>query len=626
MAEDGIHLLQGSAARYVKSAQIIPWHDAAERIEQLLKQGEYMTNVELAEVDGYERAQLAETLWYLRSDMADECREMFMDAEVFQGGFPDSTARLANMLVEPESLAKITDELTAFVAAYENDRSLLRFNFHKPRVLLDGITGLQLSRREYATDMTALPDIDKFITDDEINEAVAYGSSVEGGKGRIYAYFSEPHTTKEQFDFLKNEYGTGGHSHAVSGSSRSYEDHSAKGVKLTKGDCTAVELSWSNVAKRITELINKDRYLTPEEKARLKEIQRDKARMESVQELSDQSGTDEPELTEDEKIALEAEFGADGYSAFPSSAQDMEDNIPTSAVIPRAITQDDIDLALQEWNGDLGSKRRVTEYMAENARDKNAAAFLRTEYGDDLPAFPVTIDGAALDLSWTKVQRRIGQLVKAGQFTVEAELPVNEPVRSEVDEMLAYVEKIAAESAVEQYERFSVVKTNEGYAIWDDIRDEYYVDDDGVTESFTSEWQANEYLVEVREAVSDKEYAEWLYVERSKNESSEPEQDTFHYAVGDTVYLENSKPFIIENIGSYDIRLRDPSLIYPIFRSENRDSFMRLMGHYPQPERGAALHSTRPGELPHHRQQTWRGRRKSKIRHERSGNKAIEGA
>ena len=687
-AEDGVHLSQGTGARYVKNAQIIPWRAAAERIGQLLEQGSFTTNVELAEVDGYERTQLAETLWYLRNDMEDEGRQLFLGVEVFQGGFPDSTARLANMMAEPESLAKIIDELIAFVAAYEKDRSLLRFHYYRPRVLLDGITDLQLPRREYVTDMMALPEIGKFITDDEVNAALTYGSSVEGGKGRIYAYFSEPHTTKEQVDFLKNEYGTGGHSHAVSGSSRSYEDHSAKGVKLTKGDCTAVELSWSNVAKRIKELINKGRYLTPEEKARFEEIQRDKAGMKPAPELSEQSGTDEPELTEDERIDLEAEraidtheaeFGADGYRAFPGSAPDMEDDMPAPVVTPRAITQDDIDRALQEWNGDTDSKRRVAEYMAEHARDKNAAAFLRAEYGDDLSVFPVTTDGAALDLPWTKVQRRIGQLTEAGQFTIEAERSVTEPVHSEVDEMLAYAEKITAESAVEQYERFAVVETDEGYAIWDDIRDEYYVDDDGLTESFTSEWQANNYLAEVRKAVSDKDAAEWLYVERSKNESSEPEpevsperraqiieamsaadlsydeidssdsylvfrdgngsaytyqswdeaaewidgvgfddperstaaervmyperfsettetpspqpesvlpeQDTFPYAVGDTIYLEDSKPFIIENIGSYDIRLRDPSLIYPIFRSESRDSFMRLMGRYPQPER-----------------------------------------
>ncbi len=592
-SEDGIHLSQGSATRYVNMVQVIPWRAAAERIGQILEQGEYITNVELAEVDGYERTQLAETLWYLRNDMADEGRQLFLGVEVFQGGFPDSTARLANMLAEPESLAKITDELTAFVEAYENDRSLLRFNYHKPRVLLDGITDLQLPRREYSSDMTALPEIGMFITDDEINAALTYGSSVEGGKGRICAYFSEPHTIKEQIDFLKNEYGTGGHSHAVSGSSRSNEDHSAKGVKLTKGDCAAVELSWSNVTKRITELINKDRYLTPEEKVRLEEIRQDKAGMEPVRELSKQPDADEPELTEDERIDLEAEraidaheaeFGADGYRVFPGNAPDMEDDMSTPVVTPHAITQDEIDLALQEWNGDMESKRRVAEYMTEHARDKNAAAFLRAEYGDDLPAFPVTTDGAALDLPWAKVQRRIGQLAEAGQFTVEAEQSVTEPVHSEVDEMLAYAEKVAAESAVEQYERFAVVETDEGYAIWDDIRDEYYVDDDGVTESFSSEWQANDYLAEVRKAVSDKDAAEWLYVERSKNEAPEPEQDTFPYAVGDTVYLEDGKPFIIENISSYDIRLRDPSLIYPLFRSESRDSFMRLMGRYPQPE------------------------------------------
>jgi len=56
------------------------------------------------------------------------------------------------------------------------------------------------------------------------------------------------------------------------------------------------------------------------------------------------------------------------------------------------------------------------------------------------------------------------------------------------------------------------------------------------------------------------------------------------YVPGDTVYLENNTAFIIEKIGQYDITLRDPSLFYPILRLESRESFLRLLERYPQPE------------------------------------------
>lgn len=108
------------------------------------------------------------------------------------------------------------------------------------------------------------------------------GSGVSGGKGRIYAFFNENHTSKERIDFLKNEYGTGGRSHALSSSSGSFENHDGKGVQFKKNDCADVNLTWSKVAERISSLISKDRYLTPQEKERLEEIQRRNAGIEAT--------------------------------------------------------------------------------------------------------------------------------------------------------------------------------------------------------------------------------------------------------------------------------------------------------------------------------------------------------
>ena len=67
-----------------------------------------------------------------------------------------------------------------------------------------------------------------------------------------------------------------------------------------------------------------------------------------------------------------------------------------------------------------------------------------------------------------------------------------------------------------------------------------------------------------------------------------PQREPFPYSVGDTVYLENGKPYIIESIGVFDITLSDPTLFYPISRAESRESFARLMERYPQPEKEPA--------------------------------------
>lgn len=69
---------------------------------------------------------------------------------------------------------------------------------------------------------------------------------------------------KEQADFLKNEYGVGGSSHALSAARESGEWHDAKGIKYNKGNAKEILLSWSNVARRINDLIKKNRYIDEE--------------------------------------------------------------------------------------------------------------------------------------------------------------------------------------------------------------------------------------------------------------------------------------------------------------------------------------------------------------------------
>ena len=101
--------------------------------------------------------------------------------------------------------------------------------------------------------MAALPETGKFITEDEIADSLANGSSFEGGKNRIYAFFQNQHSLKEKADFLKEEYGTGGRSHAVSGESGSFEEHGSKGIVLKKSDCTDIQMNWNKVASRISE-------------------------------------------------------------------------------------------------------------------------------------------------------------------------------------------------------------------------------------------------------------------------------------------------------------------------------------------------------------------------------------
>ena len=291
-AVDGIHIAPGRSAEYMRSAQVIAWQDAAAHISQLMDSGAYASNVELAEAGQHERMQLAQALWYLKHDLSDEAREQgylsCMDT-LRGGGFPDETARLAEQLTNTDFRETLSGEFTQFYAAHEQDRSLLRFHYHKLENIWQSLRDLSLPRREYSSEMAAVPELGRFITEDEIDHALDRGSGVEGGKSRIYEYFTADHTGKEKAAFLKDEYGIGGRSHAVSGASHSDESHDSRGIVLKKAGCANVELSWTKVAARIDSLIQKDRFLSPREKERYAQLQREK---EAERELPTQAQTD----------------------------------------------------------------------------------------------------------------------------------------------------------------------------------------------------------------------------------------------------------------------------------------------------------------------------------------------
>ena len=268
-ADDGIHLAAGREAERVEAAQIISWQDAAARVAQLVESGEYATNVEIAEAYKHERDLLAEALLHLRGDLSDDARKQgdLSCLQEYGGSFPKALEKLSEALKDPVFQQNLSDEYAAFWTAYELDKNLLRFHYHKLREIWHRLKDLRLPRYELSDGMAEVPSAAQFITEDEISHTLMHGSGFAEGKSRIYAYFTDTHTEKEQADFLKKEYGVGGRTHAVSGASSSYEGSEPKGITLRKADCADVEMRWNRVAARISDLIRQNRYLTPEERA-----------------------------------------------------------------------------------------------------------------------------------------------------------------------------------------------------------------------------------------------------------------------------------------------------------------------------------------------------------------------
>ena len=473
-AEDGIHLSHGKSVRYDRSAQVISWESAAERIGELLESGQFASNVELAEAAGYERSLLAEKLWHLYHDFSDKARDsgyLSCLSGIQRTGFPEETAWLAEQLSDPAFRQTLKEEYAAFWTAYQQDRDLLRFHYHRPREIWENLKDLDLPRRTFSSDLSQVPTVQHFITEDEIDAAMTGGSSFAGGKGRIYAFFMANHTDKEKVRFLKDEYGIGGRSHALSGATHSGEDHDGKGLHYKKQDCPDVHLNWEKVAKRITSLVQKGRYLTEQEQAQYDKIQAEKelAEEDAIQAQQPEVEEETPKPTlreqfEQYKPVVTATIFEDAayrnacghsdrenaviegnaavrravlasknmelirlYSDVPEFRQRLhreviDETYPKLHELLRPLSQEDIDSAICAWNGNIESKHAVVRYMKDHAREKDTAAWLAQEYGSSNSPFVVrTGSPEETQLPWPKVQRRLAQLIQENRFYTKEE-------------------------------------------------------------------------------------------------------------------------------------------------------------------------------------------------------------
>ena len=296
-AEDGMHFATGGTARYTRTAQVLSWTDAAKRIGELLEEGRFATNIEVAAALGHERRRMAEGMVNLYWDTDASAREqgyMATLAGMCGTTHPACVEAATKALADPELLPAMLAEYKEFRAACKETPGLMRFRYRFIDELDALVDEYTMPRRDFDSTMPEVPKVDPFITNDEIAEAMSHGSSFASGKARIYDYFTQPHTPKEYADFLKKEYGIGGRSPALSSATHSSEDHDGKGLHYKKRGCPEIHLSWPQVVKQIQELIRLDRYLTPAEKAEL----------EAIREMHD-----EPVVVPDERILEATDLG-----------------------------------------------------------------------------------------------------------------------------------------------------------------------------------------------------------------------------------------------------------------------------------------------------------------------------
>ena len=264
-SDDGIRVAQGEQARYERGAQLIPWADAAKRIGELLDEGRYATKDEVAGAEDYERELIAQKLWNLCRGLSEGNEGLFPSLADVDGGYPEAVQQIAAKLADPEGREAVLGDYLDFREAYKADPDVLYAHYHDVDGIFDLLESQRLERRKFASDMERVPEVNSFITQDEIDKELCRGGGRAGSKWRIFRYFTEEHSRSEKAAVLKELYGTGGRGHALSGASGSNESYDAKGIRLEKLGCEVVNLTWSAVARRIDELIATDRYMTEAE-------------------------------------------------------------------------------------------------------------------------------------------------------------------------------------------------------------------------------------------------------------------------------------------------------------------------------------------------------------------------
>ncbi len=258
---------------------VMGWQEIEGVVRSLVENGSYMGANEVFLVDAVERQRVSNDLFNFFRDGIGEIPE---NIPIKTYNHPESMTNLCELLSTQEGRDVVAGELSHAKEQIDAGEKQIRWRYvKKPEHLLSEIADLSTEKTEYPVQDSVEVLHEDFITQDKIDERLTGGSNYHHGQFRIYEYFMEGHDKKENIAFLKNEYGTGGGSPALIGSDRSDEWHDSKGIKLGKGRIgdpyAKVLLKWNVVEKRIRELVNADKYLTPKGKEAFAQYKKEQA-------------------------------------------------------------------------------------------------------------------------------------------------------------------------------------------------------------------------------------------------------------------------------------------------------------------------------------------------------------
>lgn len=240
--------------KVIVGAERYTWQEVDEKIKKMLNDGTFATQEEIDKAIEHEYKELAEAIVYVWRDTEKEYDWDFLR----YGSFPDCVDMMKNEL--KANSVKIKNKLIELKGLQEKGYEPIRFaKLYDLDDLISRVSDLRLPRIKFISRIDYQEEPELFITETEIDRALCRGSGISEGKKRIVEYFRANKNSEDRQEFLKKEYGIGGHSHALSGADHSGENHDAKGIQFHKSECK-VCLNWSQIEKRIDKLIQKGLY------------------------------------------------------------------------------------------------------------------------------------------------------------------------------------------------------------------------------------------------------------------------------------------------------------------------------------------------------------------------------
>ena len=282
--ETGMQIAVGhTVTDQILDKAFLSWEDVSGRIHQLLDQGEYAPQSVLDAARSNAVKEHAQALAYMKGDMAEGVAEIVFDEEDLphlRSIYPEITDYLEEKLEDPQWLSELNERLEALAEAYEENHSIMRFHHYNPvniskqfQKFADEVIPYQ------ARDGFAWKEHPMFITQDEIDAYLAGGGAYSQGRLRTYSFYLLHEDERSRTGFIKEQYGIGGSSHALSGADDSHANYDGKGLFLARGaygnPYTSILLSWNKVANRVAYLIKNDQFLQAEDYARMPEYERE---------------------------------------------------------------------------------------------------------------------------------------------------------------------------------------------------------------------------------------------------------------------------------------------------------------------------------------------------------------